>query len=395
MFRQNYLLVYCFFLLVACGQEPPLEAVDEPVDDQEAALPPLADDYENAEYKWGFADPNGNLVLAAKYEEVRPFGPEGWALVRQEGLWNFIDSKGRLGSKTGFAMAWAFVNGYARFRAANDSIGFLDERMRVTITPQFADAGDFQDGYAWVRRGAKYGVINTNGELVLPIIYDKVTLGNEGQFVVKKQQLYGILDTSQSPLIPIVYERIKPFQNGLALAKQNGRYGYLNLANEWAIEPQYLQASSFAENRAVVLNEAEEFELINPEGQNFTREGYRQLWYGGTGYWLVADGDDHYGAIDSSGQIILPLMFDELQAPSEGFAVYAMDQGWGYIRLADGTQLTPPVFGLAWPFKHGSARVATQRGMTIIDTTGRIRFQPRYLDLRDGSYDLIPVQVYE
>ncbi|MEL6358215.1 MAG: WG repeat-containing protein, partial [Bacteroidota bacterium] len=155
----------------------------------------------------------------------------------------------------------------------------------------------------------------------------------------------------------------------------------------------YLQAGDFIADRAVVVTKEEEYQLIDAEGENYLLEGYDQVWPTADNLWLV-EKENKYGAINAEGAVQIPLLFDELQTPSEGFAVYRIENAWGYLRIADNTQLVPPAYPLVWPFHNGLARVATRRGITMVDTTGKEIFIPRYTDMRDLENGLIPVQVY-
>ncbi len=53
-----------------------------------------------------------------------------------------------------------------------------------------------------------------------------------------------------------------------------------------------------------------------------------------------------------------------------------------------------PIYPLVWPFVNGRARVIVDRMMVYIDTSGRILYPGRFLDMRDYEEGLAPVQVY-
>lgn len=387
---KHTLVFFLLFSLFACQPEIAPEQVTTSLPEER---PPLSQDYEDAKYKWGFADASGLLVVAAEYDEVRNFGPEGLALVRQNGEWNFIEATGKTKGKS-WSMAWPYAHGLARVRAANDSIGFINTQGKMAIPPTYSDAGDFApNGLAWVRRGDQYGLIDRAGKITLPLAYEKLTHAGGDHYIFRQSGKEGLLDKSGTVLIQPNYKKLKPFaENGLAAAKEKSFYGYLNQAGEWRLLPSYFQASDFNENRAVVTTRSEQLEFIDTTGNNYLREAYTQVWYAKEGRWIV-EKDGKYGAIDSSGSIIIPLVFQELQTASEGFMVYAQEQRWGFLAATDGELLTPPAYGLVWPFKNNFARVATKRGLSIIDTLGQLRLPPLYLDLRDGSRGLFPVQV--
>jgi len=73
--------------------------------------------------------------------------------------------------------------------------GFVDEKGREVVAPQYIDVGDFHEGLAWVCldngtskgfgfRGGKFGFINTQGEMVIPAVYDDVSSFYEGRALV-------------------------------------------------------------------------------------------------------------------------------------------------------------------------------------------------------------------
>ena len=386
------LLLSCWACQSDAGQQPLSEVPEE--------RPPLSVDYEDADYKWGFADAGGRLVIPAEYDEVRGFGPEKLALVRQNGEWNFIsldpagtgEATGKKKSKS-WSMAWSYVNGLARVRAENDSIGFINVKGEMVINPTFSDAGDFSESkVAWVKRGNHYGLIDKSGNLILPVNYEKLVPAGEDRFIFRQNRKYGLIDGVGKVLVKPNYKKLKPFaENGLAAVKENDLYGYIDRSGNWHLQPAFLQASNFSEGRAVVTTQAEKLELIDATGKNYLREEYTQLWYANESRWLV-EKNGKYGTIDADGSIVIPLVFDEIQPASEGLMVYQQGPGWGFLSAMDGTPITPPAYGLAWPFKNGFARVATNRGLSLIDTTGQLRLPPLYLDLRDGSQGLFPVQ---
>ncbi|MEM7575316.1 MAG: WG repeat-containing protein [Bacteroidota bacterium] len=382
-YRISFFLL--LFLLAACQADAPTEEELTP-----PTLPPPETDYVSEDYKWGFADARGNLVIEDVYDEVRGFDANNRALVRQSGRWHFIDRKGQMRGRD-WRAAWPYAEGRARIQTDQDSIGFIDTRSRLVIPAIYNDAGDFQDGHAWVRQGDQYGLIDRSGKLVVPLQYERLSALEHGHLIFRQEEGYGLRSLAEE-IIPAAYQRISYTGGELARVRQDGLYGYLQLQDgEWLIRPRYQMASDFEEDRACVLQSGE-WALIDSSGQNYLREDYQQLFYGQEGRWIV-ESEGQYGAVDSSGQIVIPLVFSELQAFVEGFAPYSIEDQWGYLR-PDGSQLTGPEYFLAWPFKDGLARVASQQGMVFIDSLARPQFEPRYIDLKDYSRGLAPVQVY-
>ncbi len=57
-----------------------------------------------------------------------------------------------------------FFNGLARGKRA-DKFGYYNSKMEWAIQPQFDGARDFKNGYASVKKGELWGVIDDTGKM--------------------------------------------------------------------------------------------------------------------------------------------------------------------------------------------------------------------------------------
>ncbi|MEO0788650.1 MAG: WG repeat-containing protein [Bacteroidota bacterium] len=376
----------------SCGSEEGLPQVgDTPEVGSNAptTLPPPESDYEEATFKWGFADSTGRLVIAAKYDEVRSFGQEGLALVRQNGRWHFINQRGQQVGQD-WRAAWPFREGLARVQSDDDLFGFVNRQGQIVIPTIFPAAGDFHEGHAWVRNEPGYGLIDSNGQIVIDPQYDKLSNLSHGRLVFEQDGQYGLRDFSQV-IIPPTYDRLTD-DGGQLRARQGKLYGYLQSDGKWQIEPAYQMASPFVDDRAAVMKDGQ-WQLIDLAGQNYLTQDYQQVFSAGEGLWIV-EASGRYGAVDRGGQLVIALEYDEIQPFSSGLAAYSQNDLWGYLR-PDGSQAFPAEFGLAWPFQGEQARVATRDGFVMIDQAGNIRIRPGYRDMKAfGELGLLPIQVY-
>ena len=86
----------------------------------------------------------------------------------------------------------------------------------------------------------KYGVINRNGDEVLPCMYDYIGFFSNGLNQVEKDDKRGVVDHNGNEIIPCVYEALgSSYSCGLIYAKQNGKYGFINLKGEIIIPFKY------------------------------------------------------------------------------------------------------------------------------------------------------------
>ena len=69
---QNKKIVFIFFICFSCKNDPSDQNSDEFVE-QENTLPPLEEEYDLAEVKWGFIDTSGQFVIMPQFDETQGF----------------------------------------------------------------------------------------------------------------------------------------------------------------------------------------------------------------------------------------------------------------------------------------------------------------------------------
>ena len=152
-----------------------------------------------------------------------------------------------------------------------------DKDAIVEITPEFIKAlevydelAPFSEGYAAVRRGKKWGYINTKGEEVIACSFDYADFFSEGLSAVCQDERWGFIDTNGNIVIPMEYkEEPTPFGEGLAGIKRNNKFGWINTKGQEIIQPltDAIAVGQFSEGLVFVLKEdLEDFMFLDKEG---------------------------------------------------------------------------------------------------------------------------------
>jgi WG containing repeat len=77
----------------------------------------------------------------------------------------------------------------------------MDANANVIIPPQFDEFLWFGEGLAPVRKGKKWGFINTKMDLVIPFQFDEVSLFHGGITDVRKGKKIGKIDAKGQEVI--------------------------------------------------------------------------------------------------------------------------------------------------------------------------------------------------
>jgi WG containing repeat len=227
------------------------------------------------------------------------------------------------------------------------SYGFVDEKGKITVKPQFASANFFIKERSIVKNAeGKFGVIDTKGKIIIPLVYkkmvfleksslfkvtgdnDKVTLFDQkGKklFDFKfddiddaSSELHAILNTDNAGKkyctwidrsgkeMPLKLAAAEEFIDGLAPASDlvSGKYGYMNTKGEWIIQPQYWQAKPFNGGIALIANSQTNtrWMYINTKGDTlFNKFGYATAASFKDGVALI-----DWKFVDKNGKPFLP-----------------------------------------------------------------------------------------
>lgn len=124
-------------------------------------------------YKWGFIDKNGTVVIPFKYDRVGDFH-EGLAAVdieqnpnRPGGKWGYIDRNGNNITSHKYDRAYDFSDGIAKVMLPNLTYGFVDENGTEVIPCKYIYAGEFSEGVVTLSNRHNWCIVDKNGSEVI------------------------------------------------------------------------------------------------------------------------------------------------------------------------------------------------------------------------------------
>lgn len=196
--------------------------------------------------KYGFANEQGKIVIAAIFDEAYNF-QNGLALVKQNGKYGYLDPTGRTIVAPIYDDAWGFNNDMAKV-SVGGKIGFINKQGELVIKPTFDDSKDwFESGVVPVfnKTQRRWGLINKSGKLITPYAYEFMDEPKSGRILVGKN-MFGNED--------------------------GVRFGYLDLQGNVIITPTFKSATPFNKGIAEVVTDTNEKKLINTQGKIVERK---------------------------------------------------------------------------------------------------------------------------
>ncbi|RKF28597.1 hypothetical protein D7I43_04750 [Micromonospora globbae] len=213
-----------------------LERIQPPVPARDGAL-------------WGYADPEGELVIPARYADAQPFR-EGLAWVRRPDTdrWSLIALTGTTVIPPSFLAVRSFSDGLAWVvRDGSEGWSAIDPTGDVVIPPGFADVRPFRRGVAAVRREG-WGAVDRSGRIVVPTRYHSLRtpladgryvdgFTDEGLAVAELAGRHGVVDHTGAVVVPPVHPALIVHPVAFLVGTAGGRWGALDRRGNPLIDP--------------------------------------------------------------------------------------------------------------------------------------------------------------
>ncbi|MFI5933259.1 WG repeat-containing protein [Actinoplanes sp. NPDC051494] len=210
---------------------------------QQSRAPQPASDYETGFL--GYADGNGDVVIAEQFAEAQPF-QEGAAWVRRPGVaaWELIDETGSLliDRASEYVHVGPFSDGLAWVSRADGGWFAIDWHNRVIVPGGFDEVLPFRHGLAPVRKGG-WGALDRHGRVVVPTRYRgfaTVLTGSgsidgfteEGLAVIDADDLLGVVDRAGQVLVTPRFPRLVIHPAAFVIGDAEDRWGALDRRGE-------------------------------------------------------------------------------------------------------------------------------------------------------------------
>ena len=153
---------------------------------------------------------------------------EGLQGIKRDGLYGFVDNRGRLRIANRYEDIGVFKEGLAPVKILG-KWGFVNIHDNISINPNYESAEEFEQGLAIVKKNGKTGIINKEGKIILPLRYDSVKRVTAQNFSIVIEAKHGLADHKGNVLIEPQFDKIENLMNGYVLVEQENKFGLLTL----------------------------------------------------------------------------------------------------------------------------------------------------------------------
>lgn len=319
------------------------------------------------------------------FDLIDAFSPNGLAAAEKDRQWGYINFSGQWVIEPQFTNAAGFAaNGLAAAEQGG-RWGYINELAQWVIEPKYDLATRFgDDGLALAGTGKKAADwINASGQKAGPrTSANRKTGAVNGLSPARLNDAWGYTDEEGQWAIEPRFDMARSFaENGLAAVSVGGNWGYINTRGEWVIELQFRRVDDFSASGLAAASMGYEYGYIDSKGRWVIEPQFNTFWRFGDNGLATVDVDGRKGIINTAGQWVLEPKFFGVSgpggwngdlakafapAPWPGGAYMAcfIDIHSGFYRTGLNKKIVEP--GFRWEFTAGGKALFNRRGEKIL-----------------------------
>lgn len=210
----------------------------------------------------------------------------------------------------------------------NARVGFMDTTGHIVVKPEYINCSPFKEKYALVQSPGDYkvGIIDQEGKIVVPLIYDGVAIYTNGLFEVSKDKQVGIISADGKFIVPL------------------GKYDSFSHPIQWYSMPgddivwyhwelRFLVTKNF--NKYIGAGVGNKWHIIDNKGRQVLSPEFDYIGPFKDDKVAIAQIGKKWGAISPSGKIAIPAIYDRITLENGKFACVTLNGKMGVVSLSN------------------------------------------------------------
>jgi hypothetical protein len=393
--------------------------------------------------EYGLINKTGDWIVEPVYDSVFPFSPDCF-IILQDSLYGFAEhGTGKILIAPQYEQVYNYTMNLCVVQKGR-ALGVVNSKGELTCPPQLQDLREMLGPLAVVVQSdttdemamllniidggaVKTGLMNRNGEFVVPCRYDEIFDDMQNGFYypfVRADEyvndsvigdvpvmigLYGIADTTGKIITEPLFEEMPVYGDGMFRVRVNGKYGYADSTGKMVLPPLWEFAVAFSEGKAMVSAYGNS-SIIDKSGKALATN----LGDGAGMYRFFSNrvrcrsNDGLYGYMDPSGKRVIPPTYDSGDDFIDGAAIVGKGNKYGLIDTM-GNFIVQPEFEFMFSLGDGLYKVKDTEGKAgVINSKGEVivareyddvfHLQKNYLmvekDYLNGCFDITGRMIY-
>jgi hypothetical protein len=285
--------------------------------------------------KYGVVNTNGEFVIRPRFHQANGFNKYGISIVKKKNLYGIIDTTGKMLTEYSFIRIDSFSSEWAYATNENGLVMLHTSGKVIDLNDDYYEVDPFINGVSRLKLAGFYGYIDTTGQIIVPFELNRATNFKNGYAFCKKPgQLPFCINYKGESVFEFSGWVQSEFTEGLAILKQKGRSVYIDTTGAAVFEQGFKRALPFSQNVGRVKI-GKRWAVINRNGQILNTAKYKKIRSFNLVYSVVKR-NGSYGLYDNNGNVVLDVMYDELDLYDDYYFFLSVNDRVGHYHILDG-----------------------------------------------------------
>lgn len=260
---------------------------------------------------------NGTIVADDSFETNSPIGNQEVAISQKGNLFGLIDKNGNtiLGFEYNKILFSKSKKCFVLEKNGLYGIASLNGKLISNTVYDHIGPGEWMAFVA--KKHLFYGVINCDGEIIIPFEYSRIIYSNSKRcFVVEKNGLFGIASLNGKLITDLIYEYVGSGDWKAFVVKKQNSYGAINSDGKIVIPFEYDEIKNLGERCFECSNKNEQIRLkVRDKGgvkiiSIFQSEGF-SIIEKTSKLFIVKSNDGRFGLVNKKEELLTDVDFED------------------------------------------------------------------------------------
>jgi len=202
----------------------------------------------------------------------------------------------------------------------------------------------YEDNVLRVSKNGKYGIINYQGQEILPCEYEEITAlkGVKTNFIVKKDGNVGLVNDVGQTIVNTEYKDVialkDEYKSEYIIVNAENKYGLISTSGATLIEAKYDEVKYIGSSHLFAVKEADTWKLFDTEANKIViEEGYKNIVEAKSENIVVIDEDGKYGVLNKDYSVKIEPQYEDLKYAFSIYYIAKKDGKYGIINSENET----------------------------------------------------------
>ena len=283
---------------------------------------------------YGLIDFSGNVITKAIYQDIYSVKyKEGEFLAKKDGKFGVINNKGVElisfdydeieADKTYNTTTFSKDAGYIVKKTTSDGYkyGYINSNWETVLDAEYTSVSrildiDSKDAYLIVAKEGQYGLFRNKNKQV-DFLYQSLEYNKDTNLLIAERSgKYGVIDIEGNTVVPIQYKNVK--FNGIYIYAETYTESFYFDKKGQDVENPYTSMTEVSnQDSYITINGDNLYGIINKNGEETVKNQYLYIEYVFDGYFVAYKDGEGFGVIDKNNNVIVKFNYDVLSKVGE------------------------------------------------------------------------------